>query len=128
MRRIFTALAIVLMAGIALPAVAQETKAPKAKAEKKAPAPKAMKATGSVVSADASTLTLKTKAGEEKFALGADTKIKLDTKDATAAELAAGQTATVTYTKSGETMNATAVVAKTKAAPKAKATKKEPKK
>ncbi len=129
MRRIFTLLAVILMAGtFALPAMAQETKAPKAKAEKKAPAAKTMRAIGSIVSADASTVTVKTKAGEEKFALTSDTKIKLDGKDATAAELAAGQSATVSFTKAGETMNATQVVAKTKAAPKAKATKKEPKK
>jgi hypothetical protein len=131
MRRIFTVLAVFLMAGTFAFAQATPTKQT---ATKKAPkaaaaAPKAMKAMGSVVSADASTLTLKAKASEEKFALGADTKIKVDGKDATAADLAAGQTATVTYTKSGDTMTATQVVAKAKAAPKAKAkTPKTPKK
>ncbi len=133
MRRIFTMLAVILMAGtfaFAQTAPAAKQMEPKAKAAKKAPAPKAMKAQGSVVSADAATLTLKAKAGEEKFALTSDTKIKVDGKDATAADLKAGQGATVTYTKAGEAMTATMVVAKEKAAPKAKAPKtpKEPKK
>jgi hypothetical protein len=123
MRRIFTILAVILMAGTfafaqTAPAAKQEPKA-KAKSSKPAPA----KATGSIVSADATTLTIKAKAGEEKFALTADTKIKLDTKDATAADLKEGQTASVTYTKAGDTMTATQVVAKSKAAPKAKAPK-----
>jgi len=121
MRRILTILAAVLMVGtfaFAQTAPAAKQAEPKAKAAKKAPAP--MKATGAIVSADASMLTIKAKAGEEKFALTADTKVKLDAKDATAADLKAGQTATVTYTKAGDTMTATQVVAKTKAAPKPK--------
>ena len=134
MRRIFTMLAVILMAGTF--AFAQEA-ATKQEGTKKAPktstkstAPKAMKSSGSIVSADASSLTLKAKAGEEKFTLGPDTKIKVDAKDATAADLKAGQTATVTYTKAGETMTATQVVAKEKAATTKKSgkTTKEPKK
>ncbi len=128
MRRIFTMLAVILVAGTFAfaqeAATKQETKkAPKAAAAKTAKASRSM---GSIVSADASSLTLKAKAGEEKFVINADTKIKVDGKDATASDLKEGQNATVTYTKAGDQMTATQVVAKEKAAPKAKA-KKEPK-
>ena len=126
MRRISAMVAVILMAGsfaFAQTAPAAKQTEPKAKVAKKAPAVKPMRLTGSIVSADASTLTLKAKAGEEKFALTPDTKVKLDAKDATAADLKMGQTATVTYTKAGDTMTATQVVAKEKAAPKAKAAK-----
>jgi hypothetical protein len=129
MRRIFTMLAVILMVGTF--AFAQETKQEPTKKAPKATSSKAVKGSrsmGSIVSADASSLTLKAKAGEEKFAINADTKIKVDGKDATASDLKEGQNATVTYTKAGDQMTATQVVAKEKAAPKGKATKKEPKK
>ena len=120
MRRIFTLLAVVLMAGTL--AYAQETKQePTKKAPKTAAKTvKATKAMGSIVTADATTLTLKAKAGEEKFAITADTKIKVNGKDATASDLKSGDRATVTYTKAGDQMTATQVVANEKAAPKAK--------
>jgi hypothetical protein len=134
MRRIFTILAVFLMVGTFAAAQtkpATQAEKPKATKAAKAPAaPKALKAMGAIVSADANNLTLKAAKGEIKFALNADTKIKLDRKDATAADLAAGQSATVTYTKSADQMTATQIVAKAKPAPKAKAPKtpKPPKK
>jgi hypothetical protein len=135
MRRIFTILAVFLMVGTFAAAQtkpAAQAEKPKATKAAKAPAaPKAQKVVGAtVVSADASNLTIKAAKGEMKFALTADTKIKLDGKDAKAADLAAGQSATVTYTKSADQMTATQIVARVKPAPKAKAptTPKPPKK
>lgn len=124
MRRIFTLLAVILMAGTFAAAQTAKTE----KATKKAPAAKTMKLIGSIVSADATTLTLKGAKGEEKFALTADTKIKQGAKTLTATDLTAGEKATVTYTKAGDAMTATQVVVSApKPAPKAKAGKVEKK-
>ena len=101
MRRIFTLLAVMVMAGTF--AAAQTAPAKQATA-------KATKVSGTIVSADATTLTLKALKGEEKFALTADTKIKQGTKTLTATDLTAGEKATVTYTKAGDQMTATQVV------------------
>ncbi len=124
MRRIFTILAAVLMVGtfaFAQTGTQTETTKPKAKSEKPAKTPTAH---GAIVSSDASSVTLKTKAGEEKFAINADTKITQSGKAITAADLKAGETATVSYTKAADQMTATKIVV---AAPKApKAEKKEP--
>jgi hypothetical protein len=113
MRRIFTLLAVLVMAGTFAAAqtapVAKQTE-PKAKAAKTQKAPAAAKLSGTIVSADATTLTVKGTKGEEKFALTADTKIQQGAKTLTAADLTAGAKATVTYTKAGDTMTATKVV------------------
>lgn len=126
MRRIFTILAVVLMVGTfayAQTAPAGQTEKPKAtkSATKAAPSAK-----GAIVKSDATMVTLKTKAGEENFAINADTKITQSGKAITAADLKAGETATVSYTKAGDAMTATKIVVA--AAPKPKAEKKAPKK
>ena len=75
-------------------------------------------ASGAIEKSDASSLTLKTKAGkEEAFVINADTKIMQGTKAITAADLKAGENARVTYTKSGETMTATKIVVASAARP-----------
>jgi lipopolysaccharide export system protein LptA len=87
-------------------------------------APVATKFAGSIVKADATTLTLKVKTKEEAFMLTADTKITQGTKTLTAADLKAGENATVTYTKAGDMMTATKIVVATpKPAPVKKAAK-----
>ena len=124
MRRIFTILAAVLMVGtfaFAQTAPQTQTKAPKAKTEKAAKTPTAH---GAIVNSDATTLTLKTKAGEEKFAINSETKITQSGKAIMAGDLKAGETATVSYTKAGDQMTATKIVV---AAAKPKAEKKVPK-
>ncbi len=130
MRRIFTILAVVLMVGTfayAQTAPAGQTEQPKAKAEKTAKAPKATTARGEIVKADAASVTLKTKAGEESFVINNDTKITQSGKAMTTADLAAGETATVSYTKTGDQMTATKIVLAAKKAPKAAKTPKTPK-
>lgn len=125
MRRIFTILAVLLMAGTfaaAQTAPAGQTEQPKAKSAKAA---KATVARGEIVKADATSVTLKTKAGEESFAINTDTKITQSGKAMTSADLAAGETATVSYTKAGDQMTATKIVLAAKKA--AKAPKKAPK-
>ncbi len=129
MRRIFTILAAVMLAGTfaAAQTAPQTEKAAKAQTEKsaKAATPKAMTAHGSIVKADASSVTIKTSKGEETFAIGADTKITAAGKAATATELTAGETASVSYTKSGETMTATKIAVTPKKAAKAPKTEKK---
>ncbi len=130
MRRIFTVLAAVLMAGtfaFAQAAPQTETKAPKAKSEKTAKAPKALTARGEITKSDASSVTIKTAKGEESFAVNADTKITQGTKTLTTADLAAGENATVSYTKAGDQMTATKIAVRPAKAPKAVKTPKEPK-
>ena len=127
MRRIFPVLAAVVMAGtfaFAQAAPQTETKAPKAKAEKSAT--KAPTARGEIVKADATSVTIKTSKGEESFAVNADTKITQGSKTLTTADLAAGENATVSYTKAGDQMTATKIAVRAKAPAKAK-TPKEPK-
>jgi hypothetical protein len=130
MRRIFTILAVVLMVGTfayAQTAPAGQMEKPKA-AKSATKAPKATTAHGAIVKADATSVTLKTKAGEESFAVNADTKITQSGKAITAADLTAGENATVSYTKSGDQMTATKIAVAAKKAPKAPKTPKEPKK
>jgi hypothetical protein len=101
--------------------------AEKPKATKAAKAPKAMTAMGAIKEAAADKLTITTKAGDETFAVGADTKIHEGAKAMTAADLSGltGQNAKVTYTETGGTKTATAIVITKAKAPKAP---KEPKK
>ncbi len=126
MRRILTVLAIVLMAGSFAAAQTQTGQTEKPKATKTAKA-KATTARGEIVKSDATSVTVKTKAGEENFSINNDTKITQSGKAITAADLAAGETATVSYTKAGDTMTATKIVVAPKKAPKAAKTPKEPK-
>jgi hypothetical protein len=128
MRRIFTILAAVLMVGTfayAQTAPAGQTEKPKAA---KSATTKAPTAHGAIVKADATTVTLKTKAGEENFAINADTKITQSGKAITAADLKAGETATVSYTKAGEQMTATKIAVAAAKATKTEKAPKEPKK
>jgi len=128
MRRIFTLLAVMVMAGTFAAAQTEPAKQMETKAKAKVTKPAATKVIGTIVSADATTLTLKAAKGEEKFALTADTKIKQGSKTLTAADLTAGEKATVTYTKAADQMTATQVVVSApKPAPKAKAGKVEKK-
>ncbi len=127
MRRIFTILAAFLMVGtfaFAQAAPQTETK-PKAEKSEKAKAPKTPTAHGAIVKSDATSVTIKTAKGEESFAINNDTKITQGSKTLTTADLAAGEMATVSYTKAGDQMTATKIAVKAKAA---KAEKKEPKK
>lgn len=130
MRRIFTILAVVLMVGTfayAQNAPAGQTEKPKAtKSMSKAKA--ATSARGEIVKSDATSVTLKTKTGEESFAINNDTKITKSGKTITTADLAAGETASVSYTKSGDQMTATKIAVTAKKAAKAPKTPKEPKK
>ncbi len=131
MRRILTLAAAFLMVGtfaFAQAAPQTETKTPKAKAEKAAKAPKPMSVRGSIVKADATSVTIKTAKAEDTFAITADTKITQAGKAMTAGDLATGETATVRYTKAGDQMTATNIVLTPKKAPKAPKTPKEPKK
>ncbi len=129
MRRIFTILAAVLMAGtFAFAQTGTQTETTKPKAEKSATKAKTPTARGSIVSSDASSLTIKTKAGEEKFAINADTKITQSGKAIMSSDLKAGDTATVSYAKAGDQMTATKIVVAAPKAPKAKTEKKEEKK
>ncbi len=128
MRRILTVLAIVLMAGSFAAAQTQTGQTEKPKATKSmSKAPKATTARGEIVKSDATSVTVKTKAGEESFSINNDTKITQSGKAITTADLAAGETATVSYTKTGDQMTATKIVVAPKKAPKAAKTPKEPK-
>ncbi len=128
MRRIFTILAAFLMVGTFAFAQAAPQTETKPKAEKTAKAPKATVARGEIVKSDATSVTIKTAKGEESFAVNTDTKITQGTKTLTTADLAAGERATVSYTKSGDQMTATKIAVAKKAPAKAKEPKKEEKK
>ena len=130
MRRIFTILAAFLMVGtfaFAQAAPQTETKPKAEKAEKAKPA-KTPTARGEIVKSDATSVTIKTAKGEESFAINNDTKITQGTKTLTTADLAAGERATVSYTKAGDQMTATKIAVAKKAPAKAKEPKKEEKK
>jgi len=92
------------------PATSTEKKAP-AKHTTTAKKAGVMAATGSVSAYDDATKTLsvKTKAGEEQFTLGADAKIMAGAKTAAATELAAGKNVKVTYMEEGGKKMATKV-------------------
>ncbi len=128
MRRILTILAVVLMVGSFAAAQTQTGQTTeKAKATKSVKA-KTPTAHGEIVKSDTTSITVKTKTGEESFTINNDTKITQSGKAITTADLAAGETATVSYTKSGEQMTATKIVVAPKKAPKATKEPKEPKK
>ncbi len=137
MNRLFNTLAtaagVVLLTGTfaaAQTAPAQTEKAPKAKStsSQTAKAPKATTASGAIVKSDATSVTIKTSKGEESFAINNDTKITQGQKTLTTADLAAGEHATVSYTKSGDQMTATKIsVAAKKATKGEKPAAKEPK-
>jgi hypothetical protein len=121
---------VAFLLGLAAPVLAQTTAAPAAPAPAPAPAQKApakaeMKkvekaksAAGTVKSAAADSLVLV--AGKDKkewtFELDKDTKITKGGKAATAADLAADDSATVTYTEHEGKMHAKSVSAKSKVA------------
>lgn len=79
-----------------------------------APAPKALSATGKIVSFDDSTktLTLSTAKGDEKFVLGSSARLQEGAKTITAANLSslAGHQAKVRYTGSGSDKAAESVM------------------
>ncbi len=128
MRRIFTILAAIVMAGTfaaAQTAPQTETKAPKDKSQTEAKAPKATTARGEIVKADASSVTLKTTKGEESFAINNDTKITSAGKTITSSDLTAGERASISYTKSGDQMTATKITVTPKKAAKAPKTEKK---
>ncbi len=127
MRRLFTILAVVLMVGTFAYAQTPAGQTEQPKATKSAKAPKATTASGSIVKSDATSITLKTKAGEESFAINNDTKITQSGKAITTADLTAGENATVSYTTAGDQMTATKIVVRAAKA-KAPKTPKEPKK
>ncbi len=127
MRRIFTMLAVVLMIGSFAYAQTEKAQTEKPKATKSQTA-KATSAKGSIVKSDATSITLKTKAGEESFAINNDTKITQSGKAITTADLKAGETATVSYTKAGDQMTATKIVVAAAAKAKTPKEPKEPKK
>jgi hypothetical protein len=118
---------IALVVGLAAPVLAQQA-APAAPAAPATPAPaktepakaaaKAKSATGTVKTATADNLVLV--AGKDKkemsFAVDKDTKITKAGKAATAADLAANDTATVSYTEADGKMTAKAVTVKGKIA------------
>ena len=129
---------VAFLLGVAAPVLAQSTTAPAAPAPAPAPAApapaapaqkapakkveKAKSAAGTVKSASADSLVLV--AGKDKkewtFELDKDTKITKAGKAATAADLAADDSARVTYTEHEGKMHATSVTAKPKAAAKPK--------
>lgn len=101
----------------AAPAAKPAAAAPatKAKAEK----PATLRARGEVVSVDAvaNTLTVKGKKADETFAVAATAKIKKGKTEIKLGDIAAGDKVSVSYTKDGGAMTATAVrVAPAKAA------------
>jgi hypothetical protein len=120
---------VVFLLGLAAPVLAQTTTAPAPPAPAPAPAQKApakaeMKkvekaksASGTVKSASADSLVLTAKDKKDwTFALDKDTKITKAGKAATAADLAAEDTAMVTYTEADGKMHAKSVAAKPKMA------------
>lgn len=127
MRRSCTWIVMVaFLLGFAAPVLAQQSTAPAApapaqkapaKAELK-PAAKPKSATGTVKSASAESLVLV--AGKDKkewtFGIDKDTKITKAGKAATAADLAADDAATVTYTEADGKMHAKSVSVKAKVA------------
>jgi hypothetical protein len=119
---------VAFLLGFAAPVLAQQSTAPAApapapaqkapaKAEVK-PAAKAKSAIGTVKSASADSLVLV--AGKDKkewtFGIDKDTKITKAGKAATAADLAADDAATVTYTEADGKMHAKSVSVKAKVA------------
>jgi hypothetical protein len=89
--------------------------APKAKAAAAAPAaPKALSATGKIVSFDdaTKTLTLSTPKGEERFVLGSSARLQEGAKTITQSNLSslAGHQAKVRYTASGSDKSAESVM------------------
>ncbi len=123
---------VAFLLGLAAPALAQSTTVPAAPAPAPAPAPaqkapakaevkkveKPKSASGTVKTASADSLVLV--AGKDKkewtFELEKDTKITKAGKAATAADLAAEDSATVTYTEHDGKMHAKSVSAKPKMA------------
>jgi hypothetical protein len=137
MNRFFSTLAtaagVILLTGTfaaAQTATAQSTeKASKTEKSQTAKSAKTPTASGAIVKSDATSVTIKTAKGEESFALSTDTKITQGQKTLKTADLAAGEKATISYTKAGEQMTATKIKVAAKAAPKSeKAPKTEPKK
>jgi hypothetical protein len=118
---------IALVVGLAAPVLAQQA-APSApapaKTEPAKTAVKAKSATGTVKTATADSLVLVGKDKKEMaFAVDKDTKITKAGKAATAADLAANDSATVSYTEADGKMTAKSVTVKGKiaaAAPKPK--------
>jgi hypothetical protein len=140
MRRFFTVMtavfAVVAFSSVVLaqaapqaakPAVEKVAKTDQAKPAAKAPAAKkatAMKVVGKIAKYDdaTKTLTVTTKKGDEDFMLGADAKITVGVKAATATDLAKDKSVTVTYTEADGKMTASKVqIAVEKAAPAKKA-------
>ncbi len=132
MRRIYTILAAVVLAGTFAAAQTQTPPATgqteKPKATKSMSKAKATTARGEIVKSDATSVTVKTKAGEESFAINNDTKITQSGKAITTADLKEGENATISYTKAGDQMTATKIAVTAAKAPKAKSPKKEEKK
>ena len=85
-----------------------------AKAPAKAAAPKAVSATGKIVSFDegSKTLTISTSKGEEKFVLGSNVRLQEGAKTITATNLSGltGHQAKVRYTVSGSDKTAESVM------------------
>ncbi len=133
MRRfVLAAVAVLAMSGMAFaqataPQTTEKQTAPKAA---KAPKAKALTAMGKISKADATSITITTKKGEETFQLGTDAAVTEGATKLTAADLSSkvGDNAKVTYTESGGTMTATKVVVSKAKAPKAAKEPKEPKK
>ncbi len=120
---------LALVVGLAAPVLAQQAPASSApaKPEPAKTAAKAKSATGTVKSASAASVVLvvagKDPAKDKKemtFSVDKDTKITKGGKAATAADIAANDAATVTYTEADGKMTAKSVSVKTKAAAAAK--------
>jgi hypothetical protein len=123
---------VAFLLGVAAPVLAQSTTAPAAPAPAPAPAApaptqktpahkeKAKSAAGTVKSASADSLVLVASKDKKEwtFELDKDTKITKAGKAATAADLAADDSARVTYIEHDGKMHATSVSAKPKAKPK----------
>jgi hypothetical protein len=106
--------AAVLVAAVAGASMAAQPAATRAATKSVAAAPKALSATGKIVSFDdaSSTLTLSTANGEEKFKLGSSARLQEGAKTITPAALSslAGHQAKVRYTASGSDMAAESVM------------------
>jgi Cu/Ag efflux protein CusF len=81
--------------------------------------PAALSTTGTVVAVDATakTVTIKTRMGDETFAVAANAELVSGGKKVAISDLKAGENVQVTYTKSGGAHTATKIVVQT-AAPK----------
>ncbi len=135
MRRfVLAAVAVLAMSGFAFAQATTPQTTEKQTAPKAAKAPKARTAMGKISKADATSVTITTKKGEETFQLGTDATVTEGATKLTAADLSSkvGDNAKVTYSESGGTMTATHVAVSKAKAPKAakepKAPKEEPKK